>query len=154
MSFALCAFVPMLLKPNQNCGFVAIRAAQRFAIVGTQNPSRNYRKCIRRLRGTCALRRIWGAFSRSKTPRSCSLLNFRKPRRHCERAFFFDLAIFSLELAVFSIELAAFSLELVVFSFELAIFSLKVNAQRAPHAYPQAHLVISNFESIKTRDDA
>ena len=58
------------------------------------------------------------------------------------------MAIFSFELAVFSIELAAFSLELVVFSFELAIFSFKVSAQRAPHAYPQAHLVIDKMLKI------
>ena len=58
--------------------------------------------------------------------------------------FFARPGHFSLELAVFWFELAVFSLELVVFSFELAVFSLEVNAQRAPRAYPQAHLVIQN----------
>ena len=37
--------------------------------------------------------------SRSKLPRSRSLINFRKPRRHFERALSLDLAILALKLA-------------------------------------------------------
>ena len=37
--------------------------------------------------------------SRSKLPRSRSLINFRKPRRHFERALSLDLAVLALKLA-------------------------------------------------------
>ena len=65
----------------------------------TENPSRNYRKTPRRLRWARAPWPLTVALSRSKLPRSRPLINFRKPRRHFERAFSPDLAVLAPKLA-------------------------------------------------------
>ena len=62
------------------------------------NPSRNYRKTLRMLRATARLGRLRGALSRSKLLRSRPLINFRRPRRHFERAFLPDLAVLAPKL--------------------------------------------------------
>ena len=51
------------------------------------------------LRGARASWPLTVALSRSKLPRSRPLINFRKPRRHFERAFSPDLAVLAPKLA-------------------------------------------------------
>ena len=65
----------------------------------TENPSRNYRKRLRRLRGARASWPLTVALSRSKLPCSRPLINFRRPRKRFERAFSPDLAVLAPKLA-------------------------------------------------------
>ncbi len=49
---ALCAFAAICLKPSKNCGFVALRAFQRCAIVGAQNDKKMFKKPTKNLSKT------------------------------------------------------------------------------------------------------
>ena len=71
------------------------------------------------------------ALSRSKLLRSRRLKNFQRPRRHFERAFARELAVFALELAPLS---APGTPRTLILEFETAVFSKFFYAANAPCA--------------------
>ena len=86
---------------------------------------------LRNARGSARSWPLSGALPRSKLPRSRPLINFRRPRRHFERAF-------SLELAVLALELARPRFpgmpRTLIFEVETAVFSKFFHATRARRA--------------------
>ena len=71
------------------------------------------------------------ALSRSKLLRSRRLKDFRKPRRHFERAFVRELAVFALELAPLS---ARGTPRTSILELEMAVFSKFTHAANVPCA--------------------
>ena len=71
------------------------------------------------------------ALSRSKLPRSRPPINFRRPRRHFERVFACELAVFALKLAPLS---APGTPRTLILEFETAVFSKFFYAANAPGA--------------------
>ena len=116
--------------------FQIFRNFSTFGISGNsssvgRNPSRNYRRSPRRLRASRASWLLAGALSRSKGPRSHRLKIFRRPRRHFERVFACELAVFVLELAPLS---APGTARTLILEFETTVFWKFFYAANAPCA--------------------